>query len=265
MNPLSKGVLLFSFNNEGIDYSKIARECAARVRTHLGLPVTIVTDKPIEGENCVLIGAPKPNRRHYPDYKESLSFLNGARHTAFDHSPYDQTLVIDTDYLIQSDTLGQGFNSLGLKLTRRAEYIDGQVLAQDVTHLGTSEIPMYWATVIFFDRSDLSRAFFRSWHSVMQNWDHWAAYLRLPGSLVRNDFAVTLALRRLFPTGVPSEVDLPLTLHTLPYYWSLTDLRPLKATVDDGTGGLYTTFIPPVDLTGLDVHVINKKSLIGLL
>ena len=41
---MSKGVLLFAFNNESINYIKQAIFCANRIKKYLDLPVSLVTD-----------------------------------------------------------------------------------------------------------------------------------------------------------------------------------------------------------------------------
>ena len=42
---MTKGILLYAFNNEVTDYEAIAEWSAKRIKKYLGLPTTIITDK----------------------------------------------------------------------------------------------------------------------------------------------------------------------------------------------------------------------------
>lgn len=252
----NNGVLLFSFNNEAIRYDKLAKECVRRITKFLDLPVTVVTDKVIPGLDCILTESPNSNSRHYPDYDKNLKFLNGARVNAYDLSPFEKTLVIDTDYLIQSNLLLRGFDTQsGVKMSRQASNIDLSPMPSDMAVLGDSGLRMYWATVLYFDRSAESSLFFFHWKTILDNWQFYVDYFRLLGPLVRNDFAVTLALHKLFwKSGIPSRVDLDLVLQTLPATWSINSLDPLTISSSSTK--------KPIRLLPIDVHVLNKKSIL---
>lgn len=240
-------------------YDLLARDCAARIKLHLDLPVTVVTDKEIPGLNCRIVEPPKPNPRFYPDYNYALSFLNGARVNAYDLSPYDETLVIDTDYVVQSPSLLHWMKTPGLKLTRLAVNLDGTPFPEEMSTLGPNGPAMYWATVFTFDRSAESQAFFLYWKAAIENWDYYCDYFRLPGKLVRNDFAVTIALHKMFDAvGIPYRIDFPFSLLTLPHQWEVTSVDPdIEAVNPHAPIGDNNR----LSLFG-DTHVMNKKSLI---
>ena len=63
---MSKGVVIFAFNNELIDYEKIANLNAAMIKYNMDVPVHIITDT----------GQPAPDKRHYKDYNQILSIFN---------------------------------------------------------------------------------------------------------------------------------------------------------------------------------------------
>ena len=48
---LTRGVLIFAFNNEETDYLAMAEWSAKNIRKHLGLPVAVVTDSTDLGRN----------------------------------------------------------------------------------------------------------------------------------------------------------------------------------------------------------------------
>jgi len=188
--------------------------------------------------------------------------LNGARVNAYDLSPFDETLVIDTDYLLQSNALNKCFDCLdtwGLKLSKSAFNIDTSELPEDLSTVGPDGLPMYWATVLVFNKSPVARQFFQYWKDVIHNWEVYVTLFRLHSPLLRNDFAVTIALHRMFwSQGIPLEISLGLKLATVPHYWkafSITDQHLVFTT--DG--------VEVITVPNLDLHVLNKKSLIELL
>ena len=91
MSEKSRGVLIFATNTKEIDYVKIANINAKLIKRYLGLPTTIVSGS-------------KSNNKRYLDGKV-VEWQNAGRCEAYDLSPYDQTLVLDGDYLIFDDNL----------------------------------------------------------------------------------------------------------------------------------------------------------------
>jgi hypothetical protein len=99
---MSKGVVIFAFNNELIDYEKIAKLNASMIKYNMDVPVHIITD----AKNNI-----SPGKRHYKDYNQVLSFNNSLRWNVFELSPFDETLVLDADYLIMNNHLNAVWNS----------------------------------------------------------------------------------------------------------------------------------------------------------
>ena len=104
---MSKGVLLFAFNSEKYDYFSMAVYTAKRINHFLQLPVTIVTDEDSLGNtegifhNVITTDPNKNNRRDWGQW------INKDRYRAFEFSPYDETLLLDTDYVVNSDKIGR--------------------------------------------------------------------------------------------------------------------------------------------------------------
>ena len=92
-NAKSRGVLLFAYNTDSVDYVKIAERAARLIEHNLKLPVTIITD----------MQSPQTNERI--GYKNGSQWFNGDRYRAYELSPYDETLLLDSDYLIFDNSL----------------------------------------------------------------------------------------------------------------------------------------------------------------
>ena len=105
---MTVGALLFAFDSE-IKYTKLAVECAKRIKQYLDIPVTLVTNIKLDTdifENQILVTKPDgKNKRYWTDTGAVTSWYNFGRNSAIDLTPYDRTLLIDIDYIVNSNTL----------------------------------------------------------------------------------------------------------------------------------------------------------------
>ena len=90
---MTVGALIFATNNDQIDYVSMANWSARNIERHLGIPTTIISGD-----------ATSNNRRHFTDVG-SVVWHNLNRMDAYALSPYDQTLVLDADYVVASNQL----------------------------------------------------------------------------------------------------------------------------------------------------------------
>ena len=122
---MTNGLLFFAHNNPEIDYLKLACVSSSMARYNLGMEnITVVTDsnsyeytsKNIDVEKYIpnLILADKDQefkRINYRNYRDtnhtvkSLSFYNANRCDSFDIPFHDETIILDVDYMILSDSL----------------------------------------------------------------------------------------------------------------------------------------------------------------
>ena len=214
-STLSKGAIFFAYNNEQLNYIKLACLSASSVKKHLNLPCTLITDdgslKYSKGlkindifDNIIVHEKSEtiPNIRNYYDtpyasYKAQFNNLN--KHEVFELSPYDQTILFDVDYLVNNDILNLAFNinapvqlyknARTLKNTKPENHLDKR--------LNDAGIPMYWSTVIYFDKSLISKIFFDMWEHVKENYDYYQSVYKFPAGLYRTDFAVSISIHLL--------------------------------------------------------------------
>ena len=218
---MSKGFLIFAHNNEEIDYLKLAAINAKLIKSNCGVPdVTVVTNKhsydytsATMGEafltesisNFIFVEKDKAfkqaNIRLYKDTSHSiknLPFYNIDRCDAYYLSPYDETILIDADYLILSNSLNQcwGHNN---DLMMNWEYRDIMTERDDPTlkRLHPVGITMYWATVVYFKKCNFSEQFFKTVAHVRDNREFYQDVYKWPGSLYRNDYSFSVAAHML--------------------------------------------------------------------
>ena len=196
---MSKGVVIFAFNNEQIDYEKIAKLNASMIKYNMDVPVHIITD----------MGQSAPGKRHYKDYNQILSFNNSLRWDAFTLSPFDETLVLDADYLIMNNRLNAIWGSRNELMLNtdivplfKDEFIENK-------RLHDFGIKMAWATAIYFKKTELVEHFFTIMKHVYENYAYYRQVYEFQGDLYRNDFAASISRHMLNNFTENTMVDIP--------------------------------------------------------
>lgn len=262
-----KGVLLFAFDNEQIDYKRMACICAERVKRFWDLPVCLVTDHGSPGSSRLPKGitfwkqverTERLNTKSYPEYGTAMSYWNANRCDAFDLTPFQQTIVLDTDFLVSTTNVVDAWNGRGVALSKTAHSVDGTQLPADAKWISQkSRIEMYWATVLCFDKSPVAAEFFSTWKQVVDLYSVYASVYGFEASPLRNDFAVTIALQKLKGSAENGFFDLPYSIPTLMPGSTLESLDPLIAFKRSEHRDEYD-----IDSYCSDLHVLNKKSIL---
>ena len=269
---MSKGVLLFAFNNSRIDYVKQAIYCAKRIKTHLNLPVQLVTDAIDYIESAypfykqyidVLTYQPapvgSPKTFHDGIYNKTQSeWKNSARSDAYVISVFEKTLVIDTDLLLFNDKLLSCFNTNeDFMIAKHHELVNLNGINFD--RVGDKTIPMYWATILYFTKSNTAKTVFDLVAHIKENYNYYRTVYDIPESKFRNDFAFSIAVHMM--SGFEYSTEWPLQLNS--DMWVSTD-KDVLLDITDTTVKLLahkSYDYLPVKLTDATVHVMNKFSL----
>lgn len=273
---MSKGVLLFAQNNSEIDYVQLAIFAAERIKKFLNVPVTLATDNRdyIERtyldhihvfEHIIDINSDFVQKKQFYDgsiTNKVLLWKNFTRADAYDISPYDETLIMDVDYVLNSDNLNKVWNSA----SDIAIYKTGYDLAQwrdtsSFEYFNQHTIPFYWATVFYFKKTASAKSFFRIVQHIRYNWAYYRLLYAIGSSSFRNDYAFSIAIHILTgSTGTSSIDSLPGKL----YYTrdrdlliSSTDSSMTMLVEKQNHIGEYTL----IKTSNLDIHVMNKYSL----
>jgi len=272
---MTLGAIIFAQNNEVIDYTKLAVFSAKRVRQFLNIPVSLVTDNanylktkypdhPFDQIIEIEFTDNNQTKNFYDGSFSSrkLSWKNQSRSNIYDLTPYDRTLVIDSDYILNSNILQSALtNDYDFQI-----YKDSFDLAVDREHaeflrINQYSVPFYWATVFVFQKNSITKAFFDLVSYIKENWSYFRLLYNISNPLYRNDFAFSIAIHIMNgKTNSNFAVDLP---GKMTY---ITDEDILVSA--DGTKMKFLTqkknylgeYIA-VKTHSMDVHVINKMSL----
>jgi hypothetical protein len=177
---------------------------------------------------------------------------NLARHHAYDISPWQTTVVIDSDYMIFSNQLQKLLKSKQQILMHRQWY-DIANNTTTVTRVGNSAIDMLWATVLKFDRTPEVKKFFLLWRRVIKHYHYYAKLFGFSSHVIRNDYAVSIALKQLMDFGEVEHCVIPWDIHTT------RDTIKVKNFSENGIqlSDNHSVF----DVTS-DCHVLDKESLL---
>jgi hypothetical protein len=191
---MTRGVVLVAHNNADTNYVEMATYTAKRVNDFLKLPVTLVTDSTSVitetdvFEKIILTDANTSNSR-----KKSI-WINKGRFKVFELSPYNETIVIDVDYMINSNKLNQLFEfDNDFMCHKNTFWLMDRTVEQE--KLSKKSMQSLWATVIKFKKTSRTEQIFNMIEMVESNYLHYSNIYGFIPSPYRNDYALTIALK----------------------------------------------------------------------
>lgn len=274
---MTRGVLLVANNNESIDYILQACFSAKHIKKYLKLPVTLITDTPelMDVKYNEYMHLFDSIIKHIPSeeyttkiYRDgvfnttSLKFKNSSRASVFDLTPYDETVVLDTDVLIFNDNFLKCFNQQhDFLIYRDAVDVCYGRSDNEFKFISDSSVDFYWATCIFFRKTENNKIFFDLVKHIQENWNHYRILYQIATSVYRNDFAFSIAIHIMnggstgnFAKAFPGKL-----LYS-------TDCDELVEVYADGMLLLIEKLgmvneQTPLKITGANIHFMNKFSL----
>ena len=267
---MTRGVILFAFNSLKYNYYDMAKYTAKRVNHFLNLPVTLVTDEDsfpknddYQWDNVIKVVPDKSNSRDWGQW------INKGRYMAYDLSPYDETILLDVDYIVNSD-----------KLLKTFDLYDDFCCHADTQFLmlpgdyperlsPNSYDNILWATVITFKKTERAKQIFQCLEMIQHNYDHYANLHGFLNAGFRNDFALTLALRIVNGHTLSPKDIIP---------WKLSHVGKFTQVYSDSSDPTNTEFMIMFDhwnkgkvrkeymlVKDMDFHVINKDLLVDII
>jgi hypothetical protein len=271
---MNKGVLLFAFQGD-IDYISLAIFCAKRVKRHLNLPVSVVTDSKENLQKLKNSELFDKILESSDDTSQKKLFYNGSatyhnyvwknsnRSLSYELTPYDHTIVLDVDYIVNSDFLLKCLDidkdflifkdSCDLSFWRNSK---------EFKYVSDYSIDFYWATVLIFKKTKKNKIFFNLVNYIKNNWNYYRSLYQISDSKFRNDFAFSIAIHifsgfisKSFENIIPSKIYYTLDRD---YLYKVDDDSCTFLVEKENLGGQYV----PIRINNVDVHVMNKFSLI---
>lgn len=185
----SRGVLLFAFNTERTDYVKIADQSARLIHHTLDLPVTLITESGSAADNVDNIVYVDNSLKNYK-VGEKGSWRNGDRFRAYELSPYDETLLIDSDYLMLDRNLLKLFDQT---FDYRIMTHNDKPAGSWSLNMGMFGLPYQWATTVLFRKTSRAEMLFDLVGRVQRNYMYYMKLYHMREGNFRNDYAFTIA------------------------------------------------------------------------
>lgn len=277
---MKKGALIYAHNNRDVDYVLLSLISAILCKKNLSIPVSLVTDTTtlrwaeesgiidqIKSTFDKIIEVEKPitsnsRRLHDGTDNKSVAFTNTNRSSAWELTPYDRTLLLDSDFLIFSNRLNQYWDvdQSFLIAESMLDIYDQKRMGYHDRFISDTGPHLYWATTIMFTKDAESKLYFDTVNYIRDNYQYFADLFRFDPRQFRNDIAFSVA-KHLIEGFQKSDFE------NLPSLLTIQD-RDILQDVDSDSR---LKFLIAIDMNndyvlassrGVDVHVMNKQSIV---
>jgi hypothetical protein len=275
---MTQGILIYAHNSQSVDYALMSVISGGLAKKYLNVPVSLITDKSTVDwmkdsqtyelavkifEHIIMVEKPETNnsRRLYDGSSNStIPFINSNRSSTWDLTPYDRTLLIDSDFLIFSDRLSKYWNvdndlMIGESIN---DIYDNNRLGYHDRYISDVGIKLYWATTVMFTKNKKTKIFFELVKHIKDNYQYYADAYRFDSKQFRNDIAFSIAKHILNGFEQHNAEELPPVL-------TLLD----KDILHSVNNKLTILVSPKLDsnfcaaaIDGIDIHIMNKQSII---
>ena len=209
----SRGVVVFAFNTGSIDYVKIADRTSRLISHTLELPVTLVTDHASSpGFTYDSVVRVNPQGSTWRNSDTSNRWRNFGRYLAYELSPYNETILLDTDYLILDNSLLKLFETdFDYKLMHHNRDVNGASYEM----MGETSLPFVWATVVLFRKTNRAKLFFDLIGKIQRNYNYYRALYNIREGNFRNDYAFAIANCILSGYALNEDQGIPWAMFTI--------------------------------------------------
>ncbi len=275
---MKTGIIIFAHNSRKVDYSLMSMISGGLAKKYLKIPVSLITDQSTfdwlksndsikTAENIFenIIVTERPDAENYRMLSDghlidNVPFINSNRLSAWDLTPYDRTLLIDSDFLIFSDRLKSYIDSDSeLMIGNSMSDLGGQRIGTLDKYVSDTGPNLYWATNVVFTKNENTKVFFDLVNYVKENYSYYSDLFRFYPTPYRNDISFSIAKHILDGYMTNLECGLP-PIPTTTDKDILIDINSdgkLIFLINQGNNDYVATAIK-----NQDVHVMNKQSMI---
>jgi hypothetical protein len=195
--------------------------------------------------------------------RRDLEWKNHNRSSAYNITPFDETIVMDTDFIVGNKLLLNAFDTdEDFLIYRHVEDLNqDRPDGHEFNKISDRSVDMYWATVFYFKKTEFMKSFFDLLDHIKENWHFYRLIYQIPFKLFRNDYTFSIAIHMLngfqrtsWPKTLPGKL------------WFTTDADVLLKMDDEsysflldkkGWVGHYTAG----HIKDANIHIMNKFSL----
>jgi hypothetical protein len=141
-----------------------------------------------------------------------VQWRNAGRYQAYQLSPYDETIVIDADYLVFDQNILKIFEcEWDYTVMRQARGLTQEFPVA----MGTHSLPYVWATVFAFRRTPKAEMFFDLVQRVQDNYNYYRELFNIEQRNFRNDYAFAIANIIINGYSINESQGIPWTMFTI--------------------------------------------------
>ena len=275
---MNKGVVIFAHNNRQTDYAKMSMVAAKFASKNLKVPVSLITDPSTIDwmkesnvideattifDKIIITNRPEEiNMRNFYDGQDKVAapFNNGNRSNVWNLTPYEKTLMIDSDFFVMTDTLNNFWDvDCDFMISQKYNDIFGEArTGYHDKYVSDTGIRLLWATTVMFTKNEYTKMFFDLVEYIKDNYKAFANLYRFDNRVYRNDISFSIAHHMLNGFETVNDYALPPVLSiTDKDYLSHTSNDSLIVLVSEMQNGNYCA--AKIDT---DIHVMNKQSIL---
>jgi len=215
---LPRGYVIYAHNNPSIDYGSMALCNALLIKKHLKEnAVALIADSGTIGHlektyddsllqrafDRMIIDEPDEtllSTRRFFDTRYSHftdRYRNLNRPNIYDLTPFDETILIDADYLQLDSSLDNAWGSVeDFMCNSKTRDLDHKINNFGFDNrFNEMSIPLYWATAVYFAKTEKSQLIFQLMNYVKENYAYYQYLYRFHHSgYFRNDYALSIAI-----------------------------------------------------------------------
>lgn len=171
---MSKGILVIAQNNYKINYVDQAVVLAQSLKlTNPNVPISIITNDIISKKDAQFFD--KIIEIPWDDLAETSDWKIENRWKAYHATPYDETIVMDTDMLVLED-INHWWNYLknyDLYFTTNVLTYRGKTVSDDYYRktFTKNNLPNVYTGIYYFKKSYIAQNFFEQLEIVFKNWE----------------------------------------------------------------------------------------------
>lgn len=206
----SRGAVVIAFNSQ-IDYVSIAVKCARLIKQHLGIPTAIITDSQNVPGGVFSHVIPAENNI-INNKGDNLTWRNANRYQVYELSPFDETVLLDSDYLVLTDNINRLWDSTSDYRLMHTTYSPTAFIDSAWSATG---LPYVWATIILFKKTARSQQLFDLVGRVQRNYDYYCKLYNISDSNFRNDYAFAIANNIISGYQIEQSQSIPWSMFSL--------------------------------------------------
>lgn len=169
---MSRGILVLAQNSNKENYTKQATVLAQSIKlTNPNIPISVITNDIVLDENLFDRIIPIP----FSDLAENTTWKVENRWKVFLASPYEETLVLDTDMLVLQDISHwwSFFEKYELYFTTTVKTYRDEIITNDFYRktFTKNNLPNLYTGMYYFKKCKFSEIFFETLKEVMHDWE----------------------------------------------------------------------------------------------